>query len=570
MGDGRRGIVFKQPAQAKPAKKKKAVMPEPLANAPREQPALKPKQTKVTESPASAVGKARKARPRKRSRGSRVSGADGDEAPAAGGSATKLLGAGAVRETHGISVVGDCPAPFESFACARKAFGFDLVKALKKQGFTTPTAIQAQSWPLALQGRDLIAVSATGSGKTYAFLLPAFVRLYERGPSIATSPARPRVLVLAPTRELVQQIAADAFKLLIGQTEKRPHYVAVFGGVSKSEQIRKLDKGVDLVFATPGRLLDLAIGDPTLDARPALTLKDASYVVMDEADRILDMGFEPDVRKILAGCPKTGDASQGWGASGQHAGTRRQTLLFTATWAKSVQHIASSFTAPNATQLRIGQVAGYNMLTANSDVKQKICIVRQDQKLRQLQQILNAELKPSETAIIFVATKDGCDEIEQELNLGNDMFCGVLHSGRNQKHRNQALRHFRSLTAGKTEERGVLIATDVASRGLDIPGVALVVIYDFNGYGGRGGGAESYVHRIGRTGRAGRQGRAVTFFLREDEGATELVEILGRCGQAVPQALRDLAMQRPRPSNREQGDSWPQDFCDQPRKRRRT
>jgi len=248
-----------------------------------------------------------------------------------------VLGADAFRKAHEIIVTccgSDSPAPFETFASACAEFGTPLEKALMAQGYSAPTPIQAQAWPIALQGRDMVAVASTGSGKTCGFLLPALARIAERGPHAPPSnwgratAAKPTVLVLAPTRELAQQIHVEAVKFA---SAVKARSVCIFGGVPKGEQCRELRGGADILIATPGRLLDLCAGQPDRGLAATVNLYAVNYLVLDEADRMLDMGFEEDMRKVIEMCPKTGEPAQGGGATGSKAGTARQSLFFSAT-----------------------------------------------------------------------------------------------------------------------------------------------------------------------------------------------------------------------------------------------
>merc|ERR1719401_524133 len=262
---------------------------------------------------------------------------------------------------------------------------------------------------------------------------------------------------------------------------------------------------------------------------------------------MLDMGFEPDIRKIVSQCPETGKPEMGGGAKGSLAGTMRQTLFFTATWPKAVQETAASLTASECVHVRIGQGADGDQLSANANVAQTVQVMEEREKSAKLRQILENELKAGETGLIFASQKAGCDTLTRELQrAGLGIWCRTIHSGKDQWDRDDALAEFRALTAGKSangKSKGVLVATDVASRGLDIPGVALVVVYDFGRalHSGANGGVESYVHRIGRTGRAGKRGRAYTFFTSEDQGSCELVELLRGADQEVPPALVEIS-----------------------------
>merc|ERR1719215_756047 len=278
-------------------------------------------------------------------------------------------------------------------------------------------------------------------------------------------------------------------------------------------------------------------------------MEKVTYLVLDEADRMLDMGFEPDIRKIVEQCPPTGDPAEGGGATGPKAGTKRQTLFFTATWPQDVRSTAASLTSNTAVQVRIGQGCDGDKLTANKDILQTIEVMEESEKLERLVAVLDKKLKDGDTAMIFAAMKHGCDDIEKGLQKraagsGRPMWVKAIHSGKDQWVRDESLAQFRELTAKpKKNTRAVLVATDVASRGLDIPGVALVVVYDFGRAlkSAQNGGVESYVHRIGRTGRAGRRGKAITFFTREDAGAMELIELLKDAGQNVTAGLEELA-----------------------------
>eukprot|EP00811_Abedinium_folium_P021528 NODE_3066_length_2098_cov_8.953323.p1 GENE.NODE_3066_length_2098_cov_8.953323~~NODE_3066_length_2098_cov_8.953323.p1 ORF type:complete len:573 (+),score=119.23 NODE_3066_length_2098_cov_8.953323:191-1909(+) len=456
------------------------------------------------------------------------------------------LGAKAFRLNHDISVATDCPAPYETFDATTPELGKVLVKALKSQGYTAPTPIQAQCWPIALQGKDMIGIAETGSGKTCAFLLPALARMYERGPTPKPSrfhkePARPRMLVVAPTRELAQQIASEANKFAPVVSAR---VVSVYGGVPKHEQVYELMEGADVLIACPGRLNDLCEGVPSRGLAPVVTLDSVYYLVLDEADRMLDMGFETDIRKVVEQCPNSGKPEEGGGARGPLAGTQRQTLFFTATWPKAVEKTAASLTSSSAIQVRVGRITQGDALTVATGVRHTVHVLMEHEKDAKLKAVVSSELHDGETAIVFCGTKRMCDVLTRMLQgLGNDLWCRAIHSDKDQWDRDDALARFREITAGQCHgnhaKRAILVATDVASRGLDIPGVALVIIYDFGRAlkSGANGGIEAYVHRVGRTGRAGKRGHAVTLFTEEDQGSSELVSLLGAAGQEVPEAL---------------------------------
>jgi len=372
-------------------------------------------------------------------------------------------------------------------------------------------------------------------------------RIAERGPQPRRSgfnrnPANPSVLVIAPTRELVQQIAIEADKFACAVCAR---VVVMYGGVPKGDQVREAKQGADIVIATPGRLLDLSDGAIERGMPPAVSLENVNYLVLDEADRMLDMGFEPDIRKIAEKCKPSGKSEEGGGATGPLAGTKRQTLFFTATWPKEVQRTARSLTSREAVNISIGQGADGDKLSANPMVKQTVFMLHFHEKPAKLHEIIKTELGPGQTCLVFAGQKHTCDTLEYDIKNNRDYgfkpWCRVIHSGREQWAREEALNQFRSLTADKGEQRAILVATDVAARGLDIPGVAMVIVYDFGKSKlGDGASVESYVHRIGRTGRAGKSGKAFAFFTDEDSGATQLVEVLEGAGQTVPQALKSL------------------------------
>ena len=405
-------------------------------------------------------------------------------------------------------------------------FCADIQKAISHAGYTSPTVIQAQAWPIAIAGEDMISIAKTGSGKTCGFLLPC-LHLYLTQLKKTFNPAHgPMMLVLAPTRELAQQISEETAKF--GRAT-RVRSVCCYGGAPKYPQIQTLKRGVEIVIATPGRLNDL------LDARAA-TLKNCQFLVLDEADRMLDMGFEPQIRSILS----------------HMKDQKRQTLLFSATWPKEVEQLAHEFLT-DPVRINVGQA---NVLNANKDILQKIELVQDAEKFDKLKGILDELVKQGDDdddshkngnkarlanekahakAIIFTAKKASCDQLANHL-WDEGYAVDSLHGDRAQWERTKVTNAFKSGTLR------LLIATDVAARGLDVKDVGVVVNYDMPA---GSNGVEDYVHRIGRTGRAGRKGKAFTFFTRGDsKNATKLVQVLNRAEQEVPDWLQ--AMARPR------------------------
>ncbi|CAJ2665353.1 DEAD-box ATP-dependent RNA helicase 46 [Trifolium pratense] len=398
----------------------------------------------------------------------------------------------AYRRRHEITVTGDnVPAPVTSFASS--GFPSEILREVQNAGFSAPTPIQAQSWPIALQSKDIVAIAKTGSGKTLGYLLPAFIHLKRTNNNAKMGPT---VLVLSPTRELATQIQDEAVKF---SKTSRIACTCLYGGAPKGPQLRDIDRGADIVVATPGRLNDI------LEMR-RITLHQVSYLVLDEADRMLDMGFEPQIRKIVNEVP-----------------ARRQTLMFTATWPKEVRRIAADLLV-NPVQVNIGNV---DELVANKSITQHIEVLAHMEKQRRLESILRSQDQGSKI-IIFCSTKKMCDQLAR--NLTRQFGAAAIHGDKSQADRDHVLNQFRS---GRTP---VLVATDVAARGLDVKDIRVVVNYDFPT------GVEDYVHRIGRTGRAGATGIAYTFFGDQDaKHASDLIKILEGANQKVPAELRELS-----------------------------
>jgi ATP-dependent RNA helicase RhlE len=354
--------------------------------------------------------------------------------------------------------------------------GSKLSQALKEKGYVEPTPIQAKAIPVILSGRDVIGVAQTGTGKTAAFVLPLLERL------AAASAARTmRALVIAPTRELVAQIEEN----VRAYGRHLPlRYATVFGGVGEGPQIQALRRGVDLVVATPGRLIDL------MEQRH-VDFAALQVLVLDEADRMLDMGFLPAIRKIVARTPPS-----------------RQTLLFSATMSKEIERVAKEvLKAP--TLVEIGARS-----TPAELVTQYVLEVSAAGKVPALIHLLKDTTL--ESVLVFSRTKHGADRIGRKLAAAG-IPTATLHSNRTQGQRLQALKRFRS------GDVRVLIATDIAARGIDVDGISHVINFDFPPQ------PEDYVHRIGRTGRAQAIGDAISFVTHEDaDGLRRLERFLGR------------------------------------------
>ncbi len=344
----------------------------------------------------------------------------------------------------------------------------DVVHAVQSMYYMDPTPIQLQAFPLVLGGKDLIGASQTGTGKTAAFCLPILTHLKEAGPL--------RTLILEPTRELALQVDA-ALKDYTRFTNIRT--TVVYGGVGYGQQTTELTRGTDIIVATPGRLLDML-------ERKIVDLSKVQHLILDEADRMLDMGFLPDVRRIIEACPK-----------------KRQTLLFSATMPPEIAKLAEwAMITPERIEI------GARRSPAET-VTHAIYPVAASQKFDLLLALL--EETHYKSVIVFVRTKDAADRIAGRLE-STEHLVTVMHSNRSQKERQEALEGFRS---GKYE---VLVATDIASRGIDIAGVTHVINYDVPQH------AEDYVHRIGRTGRAQADGDAFTLMTAEEAPDVAAIE----------------------------------------------
>ncbi|ODV90597.1 hypothetical protein CANCADRAFT_44241 [Tortispora caseinolytica NRRL Y-17796] len=360
-----------------------------------------------------------------------------------------------------------------------------IMKSFAK--FSEPTPIQAVSWPYLLSGKDVVGVAETGSGKTLAFGFPSIVHLLESEKS--------KVLIVSPTRELARQIHETLEPIAASCGIKS---VCIYGGVPKDAQREHL-KTSRIVVATPGRLNDFL-------EEGSANLKNADYVVLDEADRMLEKGFERDIKQIISACTKSS----------------KQMLMFTATWPAEVREIASNFMR-SPVKINIGD---RDELKANTRIEQVVEVVDPRDKESRLLEILQKETKnKKEKIIIFALYKKEATRVEEMLTRRGYKIAAI-HGDLSQDRRTQALEQF------KTSNSHILLATDVAARGLDIPSVGLVINLTFPLT------VEDYVHRIGRTGRAGSSGRAFTFFtVNEKHLSGALINVLKAADQPVPVEL---------------------------------
>jgi ATP-dependent RNA helicase RhlE len=356
-----------------------------------------------------------------------------------------------------------------------------ILEALAEEGYDAPTPIQAQAIPALLQGRDLIGIAQTGTGKTAAFALPILNRLRDRQPT----PKRAcRALVLSPTRELASQIA-ESFRTYGRHLGLR--VATVFGGVGHQPQVAALARGVDILVATPGRLID------HLQGRTAF-LDAVEVFVLDEADQMLDMGFIQPIRRIVADLPQ-----------------QRQTLLFSATMPQAIARLANDL-LQDPVRVSVAPVA-----TTAERVEQRVIHVAQGDKRMLLARLLKSEA--AGRTLVFVRTKHGADRVVRQLEA-DGIAANAIHGNRSQGQREAALRQFRD---GRVP---VLVATDIAARGIDVDGVTHVINLDLPNV------PEQYVHRIGRTARAGAAGVAISFCSAEERPFLREIETLIR--RALP------------------------------------
>ena len=394
-----------------------------------------------------------------------------------------------IRNQNSITVRGmEPPKPLKTIEQA----GFPLVaqKILEDYEFKNPTPIQMQAWPIAMSGRDLVGIAQTGSGKTLSFAIPAFIHVKKQPPPATRK--SPTALILAPTRELSSQIHKEFIPF--GRQFKL-NTKCIYGGINRTVHKEVIESGPSVLVATPGRLLDFL-------NEGIINLKRVTYLVIDEADRMLDMGFEPQIREIIS-----------------QTRPDRQTLMWSATWPREIRNLSEEFLT-NPVHVQVGS----EELTANKDIEQTILMVRgsKEQKLIELVQEITSERA---RILIFTQTKKESEKIGTELNLSG-FSVSIINGDRTQGSRIKAMMDFRE---GKSQ---ILVATEIAARGLDVKDITHVINYDMPS------SIESYIHRIGRTGRAGTKGKAISFFTRKDEMiARKLVRVLKEAGQEVPEEL---------------------------------
>ncbi|XP_055848287.1 ATP-dependent RNA helicase p62 isoform X2 [Episyrphus balteatus] len=399
------------------------------------------------------------------------------------------------RDQHEITIRGSAPNPIEDFSEVNLP---DYVaKEIKRQGYKAPTAIQAQGWPIAMSGDNLVGIAKTGSGKTLGYILPAIVHINNQKPLQRGD--GPIALVLAPTRELAQQIQQVATEF---GSSSYVRNTCVFGGAPKGGQARDLQRGCEIVIATPGRLIDFLASGTT-------NLQRCTYLVLDEADRMLDMGFEPQIRKILT-----------------QIRPDRHTLMWSATWPREVKQLAEDFLG-SYVQINIGSLE----LSANHNIKQVVEVCDEHDKEEKLKTLLSDIYDTSENPgkiIIFVETKKRVDHLVRFIRSFG-VRCGAIHGDKSQSERDFVLREFRS---GKSN---ILVATDVAARGLDVDGIKYVINFDYPQ------SSEDYIHRIGRTGRSETKGTSYAFFTKNNARQSKaLVDVLREANQEISPALEQL------------------------------
>ncbi|XP_010605438.1 DEAD box protein 53 [Fukomys damarensis] len=385
------------------------------------------------------------------------------------------------------------PNPICKFEYAFQEYS-ELMENLTKAGLKKPTPIQSQAWPIILQGIDLIGVAQTGTGKTLSYLMPGFIHLISQ-PVTKEERNGPGMLILTPTRELALQVKSECSKYAYNDLKS----VCVYGGKNRKEQIQDVAKGVDIIIATPGRLNDLQMNN-------FISLRNITFVVIDEADKMLDLGFKSQIMKILSDVRPD-----------------RQTVMTSATWPDAANLLSKTY-LKEPMMVYVGTLN----LSAINTVKQNIIITTEEKKRAHIEEFLN-NMASEDKVIIFVSRKLVADDISSDLGI-QGIPVQILHGNREQEEREQALEEF------KTGAVKIMIATDLAARGLDVADITHVYNYDFPW------NAEEYVHRVGRTGRAGKNGTSITLITKNDlKIANELINILKRTNQSIPEELVTMA-----------------------------
>jgi ATP-dependent RNA helicase DDX5/DBP2 len=428
------------------------------------------------------------------------------------------------HKEHSINITFDkmkeIPPPMFNFT--QLNFTKDINDLIKKK-FSNPTPIQSIGWPIALKGFNMVGIAETGSGKTLSYILPALMHIREQKNSNRSGPT---VLIVSPTRELANQINTVIEDFCSALNIRS---ACLYGGVSKGNQIRQLQRGVDIVVATPGRLLDI------INMRKT-SLDRTSFVILDEADRMLDMGFEVDLRKILG-----------------QVHSNAQILMWSATWPIEIRKLANEF-LKEYVHIKIGN--GEGGLSLNKRIEQKFKFCTENKKFQSLSELLtsihfpNKEVeeveesqevkKASDSAnphlqkiMIFTNFKYKCDDLVNDLR--NKFNIDSIHGDKSQYERDLSIRRF------KNGETKILVATDVAARGLDISDVKVIINYDYPNC------LDDYVHRIGRTGRSGKTGISYTLWSEEnDQRAKPLIELLKKAEQPIPEELFERMNSRSR------------------------
>ena len=417
-----------------------------------------------------------------------------------------------IRAANDITIVYGNNVPKVIVDFDEACFPDYLTRSLYRQfgANAKPTPIQMQGWPVALSGCDLVGIAQTGSGKTLAYILPAIVHINAQEPAAAR--AGPIALVLVPTRELCTQIAQETekFTKAVSEVGGVPTKIAcAFGGVKKSEQLWALRDSLDILVAAPGRLMDFLQSGET-------SLHRTTYLVLDEADQMFDMGFEPQLRMILS-----------------QIRPDRQTLMWSATWPREIRNLAQSICRSQPVHIQVG----VDELAANHQIHQVVEMVGNDKEkqkklfeqiLPQLYLTASGERVEDSKMLIFCNTKDSVDYLTKQMR-SEGVDAVAIHSGKEQQERLWVFDKFRH---GDTK---VLVSTNLMGRGVDVPKVNIVLNYDMPK------SISEYIHRIGRTGRAGVAGKAVSFLSTSDSPIlNDLIGVMAEANQDVPQWLREF------------------------------